>query len=270
MKNIIITGASRGIGKEVLSMLFASPYPTSFIIPFRTSPDKVLPELISSHPNHRISYHSLDISDPSSISDFAKWYSSEKGSVSVLINNAGYGLFDDIMSKIKPTEQVIRQTLNTNLYGLINLTESLLPNFEDEAKIVNVSAIMGQLQFQKTSIKQKLLNDKLETKDIIELAHSYERQSLGKEENDWNQSSYRASKALVNAYTRFALPKLLKENQSCIAVCPGWCKTDLGTEKAQNSAKSGAEKIVFAMNQLGKNEFHGQFLCNNKIIKESA
>jgi hypothetical protein len=33
---------------------------------------------------------------------------------------------------------------------------------------------------------------------------------------------YYASKALVNAYGRFALPKLLKPNQSSFLIHPGW------------------------------------------------
>ena len=270
MKNILITGCNRGLGREVLSLLCKSPYPTNFVLAFRSSPDVLLSQLATSHPNHTFVYHNIDLSDFSSISKFTSWYSSKIPPLSVLINNAGSGLFDDIMSKITPDEQTIKITLATNLYGLIRLTESLLSNMEDDAKIVNVSAVMGQLNLQSPVIKQKLLNENLETKDILQLAQSYEKQMLNKEDNGWNKSSYRASKALLNSYTRFVLPKMLKKTQSCVAVCPGWSKTDLGTDKAPASAKVGAEKIVFAMSQLGRNEYHGQFVSNNKIVKEGG
>lgn len=270
MKNILITGGNRGLGREVLSILCNSPYPTNFVLAFRASPDVLLPHLATSHPNHRFVYHHVDLSDFSSISKFTSWFGSQVPNLSVLINNAGYGLFDDIMSKTTPDEQTIKTTLATNLYGLVRLTESLLPNLEDDAKIVNVSAAMGQLQFQKPAIKHKLLNENLETKDILQLAQNYENQMLNKENSGWDKSSYRASKALLNSYTKIVLPKMLKKTQSCVAVCPGWCKTDMGTGKAPASAKDGAEKIVFAMKQLGRNEYHGQFVSNNKVVKESA
>lgn len=270
MKNILITGCSRGLGREVLSLLCTSPYPTNFVLAFRASPDSLLPQLVTSHPNHRFIYHSIDLSDFESILKFTSWFSSQIPSLSVLINNAGYGVFDDIMSKTIPDEQTIKTTLATNLYGVIRLTEGLLSNLEDDAKIVNVSALMGQLQFQSPAIKEKLINENLETKDILQLAQGYEKQMLNKEDNGWDKSSYRASKALLNSYTRFVLPKMLRKRQSCVAVCPGWCKTDMGTNKAPVPAKAGAEKIVFAMNQLGRNEYHGQFVSNNKIVKENA
>lgn len=53
--------------------------------------------------------------------------------------------------------------------------------------------------------------------------------------NGWNetfQTSYFASKALLNCYGRFALPKMMKKNQSSYNIHPGWCRTDMGEPHA--------------------------------------
>ena len=62
----------------------------------------------------------------------------------VLLNNAGYGLFGPIEAI---DGQQIQQQFATNLFGLIRVTQQMLPVMRDagEGLIINVSSIVGRM-----------------------------------------------------------------------------------------------------------------------------
>lgn len=64
--------------------------------------------------------------------------------VDVLLNNAGYGLFGPLEAI---EGQQIQQQFATNLFGLIGVTQQILPAMRDagEGLIINVSSIVGRL-----------------------------------------------------------------------------------------------------------------------------
>jgi hypothetical protein len=81
---------------------------------------------------------------------------------------------------------------------------------------------------------------------------------------------YYASKALVNAYGRFALPKLLKPNQSSFLIHPGWylyiyiyllfyfrneilpnrCQTNMGGPMAPLTPKEGIASMKYVIDKI--------------------
>jgi NAD(P)-dependent dehydrogenase (short-subunit alcohol dehydrogenase family) len=69
-----------------------------------------------------------------------------EGAVGVLVNNAGYsqsGAVEEV-----PPEQVRRQ-FDTNVFGLVRLTQLVLPGMRDQGwgKVVNISSMGGKLTF---------------------------------------------------------------------------------------------------------------------------
>jgi NAD(P)-dependent dehydrogenase (short-subunit alcohol dehydrogenase family) len=68
----------------------------------------------------------------------------------ILINNAGiYGVKDDRFPELECTKNIIK----TNLIGPMRLTKALLSFLSSQARIVNVSALMGALKFQSPQIQ---------------------------------------------------------------------------------------------------------------------
>lgn len=85
----------------------------------------------------------LDVSDSASINNaFKQVLSMTAGRLDVLINNAGYGqagALEDI------TRDVIRKQFETNVFGLLELTNLAIPVMrqQGQGRIINVSSILG-------------------------------------------------------------------------------------------------------------------------------
>jgi uncharacterized protein len=70
----------------------------------------------------------------------------EAGDVDVLVNNAGFGMFDS-MAEAKPDE--LRAMMDTNYFGAVNCIQAVLPQMlaRSEGTIVNVGSITGIMGF---------------------------------------------------------------------------------------------------------------------------
>jgi NAD(P)-dependent dehydrogenase (short-subunit alcohol dehydrogenase family) len=85
----------------------------------------------------------MDVSDSSSItSAFSELLKITSGRIDVLINNAGYGqagALEDI------SRSVIRQQFETNVFGLLELTNLIVPIMRKQGsgRIINISSILG-------------------------------------------------------------------------------------------------------------------------------
>ncbi|UZD73508.1 oxidoreductase [Bacillus siamensis] len=143
-KIAIVTGATSGFGLLTALKLARSYH----VIATARQPEKaeILKEAaaqagVSGH----ITIASLDVTNEQSVSDFGNTISGF-GPVDVLVNNAGtaYGGFiADV-----PMEHY-RQQFNTNVFGLIHVTKTVLPYMRKHggAKIINISSISGLTAF---------------------------------------------------------------------------------------------------------------------------
>ena len=248
LRTVIVTGANKGIGYCIVEKLLKESNPYDIILTARNSKlgEEALSTLSKKYAssNSKVTFQQLNISDPSSIDAFADWIKTKRGGkFDVLINNAGYG-----WGKDKVEERL--DTININLLETIDLTEKLLPYLADDGKILMISSSLGELSRQGTQIQQALNDPSLTKEKLTELTNGLiERtKNLSHEELGWSQSTYDASKALLNAYTRSILLKELKGNQQGYTVCPGWCRTDMGGPSAALPAEQGAETPVYLVN----------------------
>ena len=178
IKNFIITGSNRGLGFTLVRLLLERAIPHNIILTARDTEkfqDKFL-KLQEKYPTAKLFLHQLDVSNKESVGKFSAWFGENHKTLDILVNNAGVGIKEDIYATKMASEEVAKNTLSTNVYGLIQITQALLPYLAPNGKIVNVSSIMGSLEKHDPKIKAKLLDSNLTTESLIVLAQDYENQ----------------------------------------------------------------------------------------------
>jgi len=136
-KTIFITGASRGFGK-----LWAEAFLKRGDKVVATARDlNSLDDLVNQYGNNILQLQ-LDVNDRDA--DFAAIKKAKEhfGSVDVLINNAGYGLFGSIE---ETSEKEARDQMETNFFGLLWLSQAVLPVMREQGHghIIQLSSILG-------------------------------------------------------------------------------------------------------------------------------
>ena len=142
-KTILITGASSGIGQATALYFAARGWNVAATM---RDPLKADPAL--THP--QISLFALDVTNADSIAQAINATLNRYKKIDVLLNNAGYGLFGPIEAI---ASQQIQQQFATNLFGLIGVTQQILPAMRaaGEGLIINISSIIGRMALPYTS-----------------------------------------------------------------------------------------------------------------------
>ena len=136
-KTIFITGASRGFGK-----LWAEALLQRGDKVIATARDlSALDDLINKYGDNILALQ-LDVNDRNA--DFAAILKAKEhfGSIDVLINNAGYGLFGAIE---ETSEKEARHQMETNFFGLLWLSQAVLPVMRRQGygHIIQLSSVLG-------------------------------------------------------------------------------------------------------------------------------
>lgn len=122
--NVIITGASKGIGKSIAAT-FAADGATLFLCARNeTALNKTVEELQKTYPQSKINARVADVSKKEEVVKFGQWILSEVDSIDVLINNAGQFIPGSIFNE---ADGMLEQMMDTNLYSAYHLTRTLLP-----------------------------------------------------------------------------------------------------------------------------------------------
>ncbi len=131
MKNIIITGTSRGIGYE-LALQFAKEGHQVLAISRKT------PQELIENPN--ITCLSVDLSVEEELNQVEKFLSSTWKKVDILIHNAGSLL----LKPFSQTSQLdFENVYKVNVFGVANLTRVCLAYLEKGSHVVTISSIGG-------------------------------------------------------------------------------------------------------------------------------
>ena len=132
MKNIIITGTSRGIGFE-LAQLFAKNNFRVLALSRNASPLEQ-----EQHPN--ITPLSIDLSKTADLEKVKTYVETHWSQVDLLINNAGMLLnkpFEDT------TKEDFTKVYNVNVFGVAELIQTVLPHLKKGSHVVNISSMGG-------------------------------------------------------------------------------------------------------------------------------
>jgi NAD(P)-dependent dehydrogenase (short-subunit alcohol dehydrogenase family) len=137
-KAVLITGCSTGIGRATAERLarggwkvYATARKLEAVKGLEAAGCKTL---------------ALDVNDEASMAAAVRAVEAAEGAVGVLVNNAGYSQSGAI--ETVPMDQIRRQ-FETNVFGLIRLTQLALPGMRRQrwGKIVNISSMGGKLTF---------------------------------------------------------------------------------------------------------------------------
>ena len=206
----LITGASRGIGREVARTLASEGWNVlSGVRDERSAPTGTHPEVV-------------DMASPESIDALAQRLRAGNRPLAALVNNAGV------------YRGSTRQMWDVNVLGPLRLTRALVPLLARNARVVMVTSGLGQLAAQAASLVERLSRPRLSLAEIERLAEDA-------------PGGYGASKAALNAMTRLFADELRPRGVLVNATDPGWCRTDMGGPGAPRSVEQGAASVLWGV-----------------------
>ena len=122
--NIVITGASKGMGKAMAEKFAASGHTLFICARNEDSLKNTADEIKTKFPSSTVNYLVADLSNNSNIKDFTQWVLSFGLPLDVLINNAGIFIPGSVYNE---AEGALEQMINNNLYSAYHVTRALLP-----------------------------------------------------------------------------------------------------------------------------------------------
>lgn len=148
-KTIVITGASGGLGEQIA---YAAAKNGANIVLLARNLKKLetLKNTIETSYSVKCMVEKLDVSVVEDIPSVFQKIKDEMGPIDVLMNNAGYGIFDEAH---EATLEDIQGMFNVNVIGLISCTKEVLPYMRDRKSghIINIASQAGKLATPKSS-----------------------------------------------------------------------------------------------------------------------
>ena len=190
-KNVIITGASRGIGKGILELFVKNGANVAFSYIGDSDQAKSIEADFSNNKQKVVSY----MSDASNFEQSQKLIDdvvNDFGSIDVLVNNAGITI-DNLLMRM--SEEDFQRVIDVNLKSVFNTTKAILRTMlkQRSGSIINMSSVVGV-------------------------------------KGNAGQSNYSASKAGMIGFTKSMALELGSRNIRCNCIAPGFIETEM-TEK---------------------------------------
>lgn len=132
MKNIVITGTSRGIGFEMVRIFSEMGHR---VLALSRNEEPILAQQLEN-----VHAFSFDITSSEAISRVSSFVAENWGSVDVLINNAG-ALVNKAFEELSVAD--FRKSYEVNVFGVAEVTRVLLPFMEANSHVVNISSMGG-------------------------------------------------------------------------------------------------------------------------------
>lgn len=137
--NVVITGASRGIGKAIANRFAAAGHTLLLSSKHNDWLTAAVDEIKSKYPQVKVLHKSADLSVKDEVMQLAAWCN-EQGNTDILINNAGIYFPGNIHDE--PDGQ-LEKTMAINLFSAYHLTRAILPGMirNKSGHIFNICSI---------------------------------------------------------------------------------------------------------------------------------
>lgn len=232
----LVTGASRGIGREACRRLRAAGWR---VLGGCRAPS-------AEDPSAPFEPVPLDVADAASVAALAAALAAESIALDAIVNNAGVAEdgFD---------AGVASRTLAVNYFGALAVTDALLPLLRDGGVVVMVSSGMGELSCLGRALRERLGAPDLGRAELDAAMRGFV-DAVARGDHDrlgFPSSAYRVSKVGLNAAARILARELAPRRIRVLAVCPGWVRTGMGGPSAPRSVSEGADGVVWAVTADG-------------------
>ena len=203
-KNVIITGASRGIGKGIAEKFAQQGANIAFTCRKTNTDTSKLAKSLSSYGVKVIAYSS-DASDFDSSNELVDQVIKDFGGIDILVNNAGVTK-DNLLMRM--SEDDFNYVMKVNMNSVFNLTKAVLrPMLKQKGgSIINMSSIVGV-------------------------------------KGNAGQANYSASKSAIIGFTKSIALELGSRNIRCNAIAPGFIETEMTQELSQDQVAEWSESI---------------------------
>ncbi len=218
-KVAFITGGNRGIGLETARQLAQTGVEVVIGSRDRKKGEAEAAKLRGE--GLRVDAIEFDITRQADYKKVYDYFDKKYGKLDILINNAGIskeGFANPLTPSTVPVP-VLRETFDTNFFGTVELTQTLLPLIRKapEGRIVNLSSILGSLTLHATPDSP-----------------IYNFKAL----------AYNSSKTALNQFTVHLAYELRNTKIKVNSAHPGWVKTEMGTDAAPMEIPDGAKTSV--------------------------
>ncbi|RME84651.1 MAG: SDR family oxidoreductase [Caldilineae bacterium] len=214
MQRILITGANRGIGLELVRQCMARG-DRVFAGCRQPVQANTLRQMAASHPN-QLTLLSLDVTSRPSIASALATAQSKIDGLDVLVNNAGYFPRGEKLESLDP--DVMLYTFHVNTVGPVSMIQAFLPLLRKgrQPRVLNISSQLGAITLAQNG----------------------------------RHHSYNSSKAALNMLTRILAVELKDREIIVVAIHPGWVKTDMGGAKAPLTPEESVAGILSLADRL--------------------
>lgn len=218
-KIAFITGGNKGLGFETARQL--GKLGITIVIGARDAQKgKEAAEKLKAEGIHAEAVR-FDVTRAADYQEIYQFFDKKYGRLDILINNAGVSKENFLGGNQTSTTsaEVLHETFDTNFFGVIQLTQKLLPLIRKSlaGRIVNLSSILGS-QTLHADPSSPIYNAKA--------------------------FAYDASKAALNSFTIHLAHELKDTKIKVNSAHPGWVKTDMGTDAAPMEIPDGAKTSV--------------------------
>ena len=203
-KNIIITGASRGIGKGIAELFAENGANIAFTYRSSDVDAKELEKKLSSE-GCQVKGYKSDASNFEASLQLVRDIMQDFGSVDVLVNNAGITK-DGLLMRM--SEEDFDSVMNINMKSVFNMTKVVTSHMlkAKAGSIINMSSVVGV-------------------------------------KGNSGQANYAASKAAINGFTKSIALELGSRNIRCNAIAPGFIETEMTGSLDQDTVEKWRSQI---------------------------